>query len=477
MFSIGSNGLTELTALDRRFTQYEKTLFGEGYKGMERSLETREVNDQLNDLLSGFLRLLSPFFLLKPAHKALEWLIRRFRINEFNVDSVFECILPYHETNLFVRMVQLLSFKNAEHWNFLVSVQRSRAQLPRKRLVDLLPANPKILLFLLGMVPKAIEAKTVSKTLISFYTSTLIDTFKAVQNVSQTLLSNILPFLLQGLKSFAQPDYQLASYMIVAQLAAQQALAPELTETLLFDTAKFAQHALQKESFLCILAVCQTQRPKTLSEGFVANLVKFKQLDTLIFQLGEDFELVTLLRPLIKRILDASGSKGDHRGLLGSLLKGPLALDNDVVEEVISHLLATFLTREDSDAARSKEILTIFQQRYPEVLDLVIEKTLRELSAAGTQKAKKDHERIYQFIGATFKGTRHQPVLGSGTTLYLSCIHADSQTRLLGVKQLYEETKAKNLQAVSFFFSLSPRPDSTSSFLPAVFDDIDGTLC
>ena len=56
-------------------------------------------------------RFLAPtlaFFLLKPAGKVLEWLIRRFRVQEFNIDAVVACILPYHETKAFVKMVSLL---------------------------------------------------------------------------------------------------------------------------------------------------------------------------------------------------------------------------------------------------------------------------------------------------------------------------------------------------------------------------------
>ena len=49
--------------------------------------------------------------MLKPAGKALEWLIRRFRINEYNVDAVMLAILPYHETALFVTMVSILQIE------------------------------------------------------------------------------------------------------------------------------------------------------------------------------------------------------------------------------------------------------------------------------------------------------------------------------------------------------------------------------
>jgi hypothetical protein len=62
----------------------------------------------LDASIDAFLTHLSPYFLLKPAGKAIEWLIRRFRINEFNIESVIACILPYHETKAFVAMVSTL---------------------------------------------------------------------------------------------------------------------------------------------------------------------------------------------------------------------------------------------------------------------------------------------------------------------------------------------------------------------------------
>jgi hypothetical protein len=49
--------------------------------------------------------------MLKPSGKALEWLIRRFRIHEYNVDAIIRAIIPYHETALFVTMVSILEIK------------------------------------------------------------------------------------------------------------------------------------------------------------------------------------------------------------------------------------------------------------------------------------------------------------------------------------------------------------------------------
>lgn len=73
--------------------------------------QTPEENAKLDASIAAFLRQLSPYFLLKPAAKAMEWLIRRFRVQDFNVEAVLACIFPYHETKLFAQMVSLLDIK------------------------------------------------------------------------------------------------------------------------------------------------------------------------------------------------------------------------------------------------------------------------------------------------------------------------------------------------------------------------------
>ena len=66
-------------------------------------MQDEKVNKKLNIEIEKFLVLLSPYFLLNTAHKALEWLIHRFHIHQFNKDDYLLLILPYHESRIFVR--------------------------------------------------------------------------------------------------------------------------------------------------------------------------------------------------------------------------------------------------------------------------------------------------------------------------------------------------------------------------------------
>ena len=69
------SGLEELVLIYPAFGDFEATLFNVASATWERSLQTKEVNEQLDETISKFLILLSPYFLLRAAHKTLEWLI------------------------------------------------------------------------------------------------------------------------------------------------------------------------------------------------------------------------------------------------------------------------------------------------------------------------------------------------------------------------------------------------------------------
>lgn len=120
IYDIGVSGLEELISLNPIFSQFENNLFARSSSELQRAIETAEVNEKLDKTLKKFLLNLSPYFLLQPSIKCLEWLIRRFYIHEYNKDIFMMLILPYHETRIFVRCVQLmnLSVNYINNFNF-----------------------------------------------------------------------------------------------------------------------------------------------------------------------------------------------------------------------------------------------------------------------------------------------------------------------------------------------------------------------
>ena len=79
IYQICYEGFEELCCLDPCFNGFAGNIFGEQSKQEDRTQMTAAQNQQLDMVIERFLSLVSSRLLLKPALKAVEWLVRRFR--------------------------------------------------------------------------------------------------------------------------------------------------------------------------------------------------------------------------------------------------------------------------------------------------------------------------------------------------------------------------------------------------------------
>ncbi len=79
LYQLCYEGFEELHLLDNRFFPFSTNLFSEQSKAEEREQWTADQNKELDTVVEDFLGLVGSRILLKPAQKAVEWLIRRFR--------------------------------------------------------------------------------------------------------------------------------------------------------------------------------------------------------------------------------------------------------------------------------------------------------------------------------------------------------------------------------------------------------------
>ncbi|KAL7777724.1 hypothetical protein CFE70_004393 [Pyrenophora teres f. teres 0-1] len=84
VYLICYEGYKDLCALDSRFMCFSKSLFSEQSKAEDRTQMTKDENRRLDTALEAFITLVGPRLLLKPAEKALEWLVRRFRADQYS---------------------------------------------------------------------------------------------------------------------------------------------------------------------------------------------------------------------------------------------------------------------------------------------------------------------------------------------------------------------------------------------------------
>ena len=106
--ALAVNAFFRLKTVEPVLSDYEDAFFSDTAKVVDRTLQNMEANAKLNERLDSFLLLLGPYLLEQPTGKIIEWLVRRFRVHEFNVEAVLSLFLPYQESPHFTKMLSIL---------------------------------------------------------------------------------------------------------------------------------------------------------------------------------------------------------------------------------------------------------------------------------------------------------------------------------------------------------------------------------
>ncbi|KAI5685561.1 hypothetical protein MNV84_04764 [Leishmania braziliensis] len=128
------NGLQTLTAMDNRFHPFIQNLFDVKHVRRERSMLTTAEDSTLRRRLEHFLSLLSPHLFLTAAQQVLEFLVRVYEVHIYDAASVLRAFLPYHDHNIFARVLLLLDLRDTG-FDFLTTNQLHGAPLLREHLV------------------------------------------------------------------------------------------------------------------------------------------------------------------------------------------------------------------------------------------------------------------------------------------------------------------------------------------------------
>uniref|UniRef100_A0A8D2JAB7 HEAT repeat-containing protein 1 n=1 Tax=Varanus komodoensis TaxID=61221 RepID=A0A8D2JAB7_VARKO len=425
-FAIGCTGLEELIGIDPSFQKFESALFSQLSKGLERSVQTKAVNQQLDESISLFLIHLSPYFMLKPAQKCLEWLIHRFHIHLYNQDSLIGCVLPYHETKLFVRVIQLLKINDPTHkWHWLHPIQKPGVPLARGTLITHCHKDLGFMDFICSLVTKSVKAFSLypeslsqMRVLFTFYASTIVSALGAAENITDTLVSRLLPYIQKGLKS-SLVDYRAATYMIISQLAVKMTMEKSLLHSLMLQISKTLAKtpSLIKEGLSCLIILLQNQKGDGLGKKPFTRLCMIPNLISMLCEISTTHDVSPVLRYMLPYLVQ-------------SVIYGKTGIK--FLEYYIS-----YGAESDSDPAEmipvNKELLPLirlFERKYPRTLDLVLEEYLKDV------RNQKEQDKFHQFISLSMSGGKYQFLEDSDTSLLLSLNHPQPAVRVLAVQHL-----------------------------------------
>uniref|UniRef100_A0A8C2XMH8 HEAT repeat-containing protein 1 n=1 Tax=Cyclopterus lumpus TaxID=8103 RepID=A0A8C2XMH8_CYCLU len=422
-YALGCTGLEELMGIEPAFLEFQDTLFSRASLTLERSVQSKEVNEKLDAGISLFLARLSPYFLLKPAHKCLEWLVHRFHVQLYNADALLRCSLPFHDTNVFVRVLQLLHIRDAAaRWGWLLGPQKAGVPLSRGALVAHCYSDLSFMDFICSLVTGSVQAYSGRsgscsqlRVIFSFYASTIVSALGAVEKVSDAIISKLLPFVHKGLKS-SLTDYKAATLMIVCQLAVKVTMEASLVDILAAHVAKslLGEPVLAKEGLGCLVVLLQNQKEGSAGPRASVSLSSVPALASTLQAMAAAHDVAPLLRYLLPHLIHAAFTCRS-----GETQKDQLAVLEAVLKSVP---LTNGLDRTNVDIKAALSSI-----RYCAALDGVL---------AGHVTADGEKRLYHQFLSLSVSSGKHQMLGDSDTSLLLSLKHPQPSVRVSALEHL-----------------------------------------
>ncbi|CAD1476631.1 unnamed protein product, partial [Heterotrigona itama] len=441
VLSIGQNGLQELIKLSDVFLEFEQTLFAQSSLSLERAIQDIKVNKKLDGEIERFLIFLSPYFLLNNAHKALEWLIYRFRIHEFNRDQFLLLILPYHETRMFVRALQLLDLSDeAGNWHWLEPLQKPGIPLASITLINRLGSDNALLKLICNHVTTATkiysERASSLNTLYAFYTTSILGILDRSSTISEIQMGHMLPTILKGLESSIS-DFVASTYMILAKLMFKEKLNSETMEKLLLKI--FRKTYLKEEALLLLFVLYNvpvhslTSVPQSLATR-LSELSWFVEL-AIKLQSSREHHHVNILKfivPLLQtscRMIVDNPPEYKLQKMMNEILMR-IKLDNIGVDTILWNILQKELLSNDMSKEARDFLIKLyhsFEKMYPERFDDYLKGLMKR------SETDKNSKLALQFVTSWHFGAKNtREVVGILDKL----IHINPVQRIMGLEML-----------------------------------------
>ncbi|KAG1807089.1 uncharacterized protein BJ212DRAFT_1387903 [Suillus subaureus] len=508
--ALASNAFAQLSSLSPAFTartiklasdgsslsvDFDQTLFSEAARNVDRTMQSREVNANLDRTLNAFLSLLGPWLMEAPTSKVLEWLVRRFRINEFNVDAVLSLFFPYHESPHFVKMLSILHISSSSIFSFLLPFKSAATPLARSSMVKAMAANQAVARFIASLFPTAMRGSCSHRTLVAFNAATMHDYIAS----SPTLDEGVVAFLLSALLAPFQTSHSDANataslpsttpyYVLLSTLSHKVSLSSAAVAAIVGAMATSAASKGKRntkdnrssEQFIKVaIAVCSPQEELEAFHASTGNsclkIPTFtEELRSAVQFVGAEKFILPLLKCLKPRLEEPAVSS-----LYAAILSAtgtPLRLLERLVSSLIRLILAgsneESVATSTTNAARA--LLSLVHQRHVDILrdavGEIIDEGESEYKGDDQRTKKKERKKKADELMISFSVSHPWAQSTNVNEIVVASTSSTKEARVGAVEQLY-----KILQG-GLTLEASDRASIQSALLARVYDTHAGVL-
>lgn len=221
---IARKGFKGLLKLNPDLEEFED-LFSEESKNVDRTILRQDENDQLSERLRKFINnSVLPYFMLNYCHETLEYLIYKYQVHSYQTNDLLCALLPYHETRLFARALQVISNLDTNLWGWLEPYKKEGVPVPKERILSVLASKSKLVLVeLLG--DKLIEMNKDSLkagVFTSFYTTIMMCVLD--RDLDEKFFVTFMPHIYKAVKKATNANLFMATLVLIGYLAYTQDL-------------------------------------------------------------------------------------------------------------------------------------------------------------------------------------------------------------------------------------------------------------
>lgn len=298
IYQLCCEGFVELCTLDARFSPFARNLFSEQSKSEDRTQMTAKENAELDRTIESFLGLVSGRLLLRPAMKAVEWLVRRFRAQEYNTEALLLTFLPYHTSHIFPTLLSILADQLPASFRWLHPYVAALQSPPRHAVLSAAINNPGFFSAFSQYVLRVSQAKQHAAVLLGFWASItaqavngMIDATRSGRDAirkqrEEDLLLRVLPILQSALSIKGVPELYLGSCMIMTILATKASLEDKVLDAMMEAVAGAWTQSTLEDGLTCLAVMAEEKQQASQTKAVTQAIVKAEDSTRLLEDLS-----------------------------------------------------------------------------------------------------------------------------------------------------------------------------------------------
>lgn len=281
VFAIAANGFEELASIQPALRSFERTLFAEDAKLIDRATQTRAQNDKLEAKIRSFLDQAAPYFLLRPTQKCLEWLVRRFDVCFTLPEYLILTFMPFHSTPTFAKLLSILELP--PQWAFLGASKKLMEPPALSLLVKACCATPTMLTLLIEHVWARVQTNREHSRQVGFYADVCVRAISHQRDgniAEEDIVSRFLPVAGEALGLKEHPEFQIANYMVIAVLSTRASLSSDVVVAVMQKVVAGVSEQSKRSALICLAQLVQQHEGfHALAEGVASQLSTQDLLD------------------------------------------------------------------------------------------------------------------------------------------------------------------------------------------------------